>query len=58
LIVEVDGQAISNVEDLKSRMEAVAKEKKEFVRIKVVRGIHTAYLEIEPSWNAPKARGL
>jgi serine protease Do len=58
LIVEVDGHAISNVEDLKSRMEEVAKEKKEFVRMKVVRGIHTAYLEIEPSWNAPKTRGL
>jgi serine protease Do len=58
LIVEVDGHAILNIEDLKARMEEVAKEKKEFVRMKVVRGIHTAYLEIEPSWNASKTRGI
>jgi serine protease Do len=55
LIVEVDGHAVSNIEDLRTRMEEVAKSKKEFVRMKVVRGIHTAFLEIEPSWKTSKA---
>jgi serine protease Do len=50
LIVEVDRQPISDVDSLKTLMEKVAQEKKEFLVVKVLRGIHTAYLEMEPTW--------
>ena len=50
LIVEVDGKPVANVDALKEVMEAIASQKKEFVVMKVLRGIHTAYLELEPAW--------
>ena len=50
LIVEVDRQPISDVDSLKTLMEKVAQEKKESLVVKVLRGIHTAYLEMEPTW--------
>ncbi len=50
LVVEVDGKAVENVDSLKKIMTAVAAEKRPFVVIKVIRGIHSAYLELEPSW--------
>ena len=37
-------------DSLKKLMEDVAKNKKDFVIMKVLRGIHTAYLEFEPAW--------
>jgi len=50
VILEVDGQPIRNVDDLRSSMEQVAKAKKQFVVMKVLRGIHTRFLEFEPKW--------
>ncbi len=50
LIVEVDGQPVSNVESLKTVMGKIAQDKKPSVVMKVLRGIHTAYLELEPAW--------
>jgi serine protease Do len=50
LIVEVDRQPVSNVDSLRTLMEKVAQEKKESLVVKVLRGIHTAYLEMEPTW--------
>jgi serine protease Do len=50
LILEVEGQPVDDVEALKSRMEKIASSKKEFVVMKVLRGIHTTYLELEPAW--------
>ena len=50
LLVEVDGNPVTDVESLKTIMETVAKEKKTFLVMKVLRGIHTAYLEFEPAW--------
>ncbi len=50
LILEVDGQAINNVDALKRKMEEIAAKKKNVVVMKVLRGIHTSYLEIEPNW--------
>ncbi len=50
LILEVDGQAINNVDALKRKMEEIAAKKKNVVVMKVLRGIHTSYLEIEPDW--------
>ena len=50
LIVEVDGQPVNNVEALKKVMADISQNKKSVVILKVLRGIHTAYLELEPSW--------
>jgi len=50
LILEVDGQSVENVESLRQRMEGVSTGKKPTVTVKVLRGVHTAYLELEPAW--------
>jgi serine protease Do len=52
LITEVNGQAIHNVEGLRRQMEQIASAKKTVVIIKVLRGIHTLYLEMEPNWKS------
>lgn len=52
LILEVNGQAISKVDDLRRAMEQIASEKKSVVTIKVMRGIHTLFLELEPNWKS------
>jgi serine protease Do len=44
LIVEVDGKPVDDVESLKTIMEQIARDKKPVVIMKVVRGIHTAFL--------------
>ena len=38
------------VEELRQRMEKVSTDKLAVVRMKVLRGIHTSFLEIEPAW--------
>jgi S1-C subfamily serine protease len=50
LVVEVDGQPVSNVDALRQDMEKIAAVQKPAVVMKVLRGIHTAYLEFEPQW--------
>lgn len=50
LIVEVEGQPVKDVDSLKKVMAEIAQNKKSVVIIKVLRGIHTAYLELEPAW--------
>ena len=50
LIVAIDGQPVRDVDSLKTLMEKTASEKKRAVVMKVVRGIHTRYLELEPDW--------
>ena len=50
LILEVDGQPVDNVDALRREMERIAASKEQVVVIKVLRGIHTSYLEIEPNW--------
>lgn len=50
LVVAVDGKPVEDVDSLRHAMEGVAAEKKTVVVMKVVRGIHTAYLEFEPNW--------
>ena len=51
LIVEVDGQKVRNVDELRPAMERIAKAKKRFLVMKVLRGIHTTFLELEPKWS-------
>jgi serine protease Do len=50
LIIEVDGEPVRTVEDLRTQMERIAKAKKHFIVMKVLRGIHTKFLEFEPKW--------
>jgi len=52
LILEVDGQPVEGVDALKRQMERIAANKEKVVVIKVLRGIHTSYLEIEPNWKS------
>jgi serine protease Do len=50
LVVEVDGQPVGNVDELRQIMEKIAAAKKPAVVMKVARRIHSAYLEFEPNW--------
>jgi S1-C subfamily serine protease len=50
LIIKADGQEVENVDSLRKIMERVTSEKKAFVVMQVKRGIHTAFLEFEPTW--------
>lgn len=52
LILEIDGKEIVNVESVRREMEALAAAKKTVVIMKVRRGIHTLYLEMEPNWKS------
>ena len=50
LILEVDARPVDAVDALKRELERIAVDKEKVVVIKVLRGIHTTYLEIEPNW--------
>lgn len=50
LIIEVDGKPVKSVDELRRQMEGIAKEKSQFIVMKVLRGIHTRFLEFEPKW--------
>jgi serine protease Do len=50
LMLEVNGRPVDNLEALRQQLELVAANKDKLVVIKVLRGIHTSYLEIEPNW--------
>ncbi|MBC8095126.1 MAG: PDZ domain-containing protein, partial [Akkermansiaceae bacterium] len=52
LILEVDGQVVTNVDGLRQQMEQVATARKTVLVMKVLRGIHTLYLEMEPNWKS------
>jgi serine protease Do len=51
LVVEVDGRPVGNVDGLRSIMEQIAAERKPTLQMKVLRGVHSAYLEMEPDWS-------
>jgi hypothetical protein len=46
----VNGRPIDAVDALRRELERIAADKEKVVVIKVLRGIHTCYLEIEPNW--------
>lgn len=50
LILAVNGQTVDNVDGLRTIMEAIAAHRPGVVVLKVLRGIHTAFLEVEPDW--------
>ena len=51
LIVEMNGAAVADVETFRSQMRAITEEKPKSVVLRVVRGIYTLYIEIEPKWD-------
>lgn len=51
LIVEVDGQPVADVDSLRRHLERAATARQSPVILKVLRGIHTRYLELEPKWD-------
>ncbi|MCP4644174.1 MAG: PDZ domain-containing protein [bacterium] len=57
LLVDVDGTAIADVGSLEKAMNAVEAAKPEAVVFKVLRGIHTAFLELEPKWDDASNNG-
>lgn len=52
LLMEIDGQPVRNVNDLKAIMEKIKAAKKTSVIFKVRRGIHNLFIELEPLWKA------
>jgi serine protease Do len=50
VILQVDQRAVDGVESLRDILRQVAAEKKSFIILKVMRGIHTVFLELEPAW--------
>jgi serine protease Do len=50
LILEVDTQPVNTVDDLRHQLERVAAARKTVVLLRVLRGIHTLFLELEPNW--------
>jgi serine protease Do len=50
LILQVNGRPVDSVDSLRRELERIAAAKEKVVVMKVLRGIHTCYLEIEPNW--------
>lgn len=50
LIVEIGGETVGNVDELRKQMERVSTTRPAVVVMKVLRGVHTSFLEIEPAW--------
>jgi serine protease Do len=52
IVMEVNGRATPDVEAFEAAMEAVVQARPEAVIFRVLRGIHTVYLEVEPNWSS------
>lgn len=58
LVLTVNGEVIPDVATMEQVIDGVSASKPDSVVFKVLRGIHTAYLEIEPNWtNATPENG-
>jgi serine protease Do len=51
IIQAVNKQAVPDVRALEQQMKTIAQQKPKFVVLRVLRGIHTHYLELEPAWD-------
>lgn len=54
IITAIDGETVTDVLSLKEKMKHVAAEKRKTIVLRVARGIHTVFLELEPNWDAHK----
>lgn len=52
LIQEIEGEPIPDIDGLRESMERVAENQPASVVIKVLRGIYTVYVELEPKWES------
>jgi serine protease Do len=52
LVQQVDGQPVNDVDAMQAIMEEIAEKKPDYVVFKVLRRIHTVYVELEPDWDA------
>lgn len=50
LILEVDGHPIGDIDDIEARMRQIEEDEPQAVVFKVLRGIYTVYVELEPRW--------
>ncbi len=50
LLLEVDGQPVGDVKTFETVMTTISEDKPEYVVLKVLRGIHVRYIEVEPNW--------
>ena len=50
LVQEVNGQPVNAVADLDSIMKTLQKQKAKYVALRVKRGIHDMFLELQPTW--------
>ncbi len=50
LVLAVDGAPVEDVQAFQTKMHEIAGAKPESVTLKVLRGIYTRYLELEPKW--------
>ena len=55
IITAIDGTPVTDVGSLKEKMKRVVAEKHPTVVLRVERGVHTVYLELEPKWDGRKA---
>jgi serine protease Do len=54
IIQAVNEKPVTDVAALEATMKAVVQQKPKFVVLRVMRGIHTRYLELEPNWDNGK----
>ena len=54
IIQTVNGQPVTQIDMLETTMKSIVQQRPKFVVLRVVRGIHTRYLELEPSWDNTK----
>ncbi len=54
LITAVDGEPVTDILSLKEKMKHVAAEKRKTTVLRIIRGIHTMFLELEPNWDGRK----
>jgi len=59
LITAVDGEPVTDVASLKDKISRVVAEKRKTTVLRIIRGIHTMFLELEPQWDgrAKTAKG-
>lgn len=55
LLMQIDGKPVGNVKDVQAIMEAIERAQPKAVVFRVLSGIHTEFLEIEPKWDTIEA---
>jgi serine protease Do len=54
IIQAVNQKTVTDVAALEAMMKAIAQQKPKFVVLRVIRGVHIHYLELEPNWDNRK----